>query len=83
MRRPICWLEKLEDGVKREVRVALEGNRLKWQFFLSTAERWDYDSPPTEADWDNLLSRMEDRYQRRNVSFDDLETIRRLREAAR
>jgi hypothetical protein len=83
MRRPICWLEKLEDGVKREVRVALEGSRLKWQFFLSTSERWDYDSPPTEGDWDNLLSRMEDRYQRRNVSFEDLDTIRRLRDAAR
>ena len=76
MMRQVCWVEKLDDGVKREIRVAVERGHLKWQFKRSDADAWDYTSPPTREDWDNFLGRMEDRYQRRNVSFDDLERVR-------
>lgn len=83
MMRQICWVEKLEDGVKREIRVTVGRRDLKWQFKLSNAESWDYVSPPSAADWDELVRRMEDRYQRRCARFSDLELARRLRDAAR
>ncbi len=83
MSRPVCWTERLEDGTRREVRVAVGRRDVKWQYKLSTAEKWDYDSPPSPADWDALLERMESRYQRRTVSFESLEFVRRLHGAAR
>lgn len=82
MQRQVCWTERLEDRSKREIRVKVHNLKVKWQFKLSTAERWDYDTPPTPADWDNLLARMENRYCRRNVPVEDLELVRRLRREA-
>ena len=82
MQRSICWTERLEEGVRREVRVAVMRGGVKWQFKLSTEEKWDYRTPPSADDWANLLERMENRYQRRNVSFDDLSLVRRLCEEA-
>ena len=78
MQRQVCWVEKLEDDVKREVRVGVQGGQVRWQFKLSTEEKWDYSSPPTVADWDNFMERMENRYQRRNIKLSDLELVRRL-----
>ena len=82
MQRLICWVEKLDEGVKREVRVSFHGGRIAWQFKLSTIETWDYTSPPTLADWDALLEKVEKRYQRRNVAFKTVELTRRCREEA-
>lgn len=82
MIRQVCWIEKLEDGVKRDVRVSVERGKVKWQFKRSDQERFDYDTPPTRDDWDNFLERMENRYQRRNVSFEDLQLVRLAREKA-
>jgi hypothetical protein len=79
MMRQVCWNERLEDGVRREVRVAVQRGQVKWQFKRTDEEHWDYTTPPTRADWDALVERMEDRYQRRNVSHDDLELVRRER----
>ncbi|MEI8140009.1 MAG: hypothetical protein WCI03_09090 [bacterium] len=76
MMRQICWIEKNADGVKRDVRWTVEQGRVKWQFKLATDERFDYTTPPTREDWENFLERMEARYQRRNVSFDDLQLAR-------
>ena len=83
MRRQVCWTERQEDGAKREVRVTVQGGALKWQFKLSTEERWDYDSPPLPADWDKLLERTEARYQRRSAPYVDLQLVRRLRDEER
>lgn len=82
MRRQICWDERLEDRTKREVRVTILARALKWQFKLSTSDAWDYDSPPTPADWDTLLEKMEKRYRRRNIPHDDLVLVQRLRREA-
>lgn len=82
MQRQVCWTERLEDRTKREIRVTVRGSAVKWQFKLSTAERWDYDTPPSAADWDNLLIRMENRYRRKNVPHEDRELVRRLRREA-
>ena len=80
--RQICWIEKLDDGVKRDVRVSVQRGHVKWQFKRSDQDRFDYDSPPTRDDWDNFMERMENRYHRRNVSFDDLELARVARAKA-
>lgn len=77
MHRQICWTERLDDGVKRDIRVTVRNGVIKWQFKADTEERWDYTSPPTPADWDSLLERVENRYQRRNVSFADCQLVRR------
>ena len=82
MHRQICWVDRQDDGIKREVRVTVGRRQVKWQFKLSTAERWDYDSPPSKADWDSLLERTENRHQRRNATLADLELVRRLRQDA-
>lgn len=83
MMRQICWVERGEDGVKREVRVAVQQGRVKWQFKRDDQERWDYDGPASQSDWDLLLEKMENRYQRRNVSYDDLAIVRRAYAEAR
>ena len=82
MLRPICWTEKMSDGVKREVRVTFLRDRIRWQFKLATDEHWDYTTAPSAEDWNVLVKRTENRYQRRNVSYEDLELARRCRQDA-
>lgn len=55
MHNLISWTEKLADGVKREVRVHVSRQKLKWQFKRSDAEAWDYDSAALPEDWDRLI----------------------------
>ena len=78
MQRQICWIDRLEDGVKREVRVTVENTLLKWQFKRSDEERWDYKGPPTKEDWDTLLQKVDNRYHRRTASHGNLELVKRL-----
>ena len=78
MRREICWKEKTEDGVRREVRVHFFAGSVRWQYKRSDSPSWEYDTPPTKADWEELLVRVENRYRRRGASHDDLELVRRL-----
>jgi hypothetical protein len=82
MHRQICWVDRLEDGIKREVRVTVLRGEVKWQFKLATEERWDYKSPASRDDWDSLLQRVENRHQRRNATLADLELVRRLHREA-
>ena len=55
MHNLISWTEKLDGGVKREVRVHVSHQKLKWQYKRSDAQAWDYDSAPLAPDWDQLL----------------------------
>lgn len=82
MMRQVCWIEKLDDGIKRDVRWTVERGQVKWQTRRSDQDRFDYDTPPTREDWDNFMERMEARYQRRNISFDDLQLARKARAKA-
>ncbi len=82
MKRQVCWVEKLEDGVKREIRVTVHGGKIKWQFKRSDMSQWDYDSAPTEQDWDALQAKCQDRYRRKACSLKDLELIRKARQLA-
>ena len=80
MKRDLEWKEKLEDGVKRTVRIKFLGQeKVKWQFKRSDEERWDYDTPPTSEDLEVLVEKVAALYQRRRAAFRDLELVKRMR----
>jgi hypothetical protein len=83
MQRQICWIDRQEDGARREIRVTVLRDRLKWQFKLEDEERWDYTSQPSPADWDELMKKVENRYHRRTASHANLTMVKRLYEEAR
>lgn len=83
MKRDIEWIEKLENRVKRKVRVKFPGHgKMTWQFKRSDEELWDYDSPPSAADWDSLEEKMAALYNRRRAPFKDVELVKQLRQEA-
>ena len=81
MLRDIGWIEKREDGTRREIRARVLRDRVDWQFRTSDDVRWDRIGPPLPADWDELVTRVENRYQRRAVKHADVVLVRRLRDA--
>ena len=82
MRRQICWTERTEDEGAVEIRVTIHAGEVKWQFLRADAERWDYDSAPSAAQWAELEKRLRDRYQRGQVGLTkELEWMRQARGA--
>ena len=81
MHNLISWTEKLDDGVKREVRVHVSHQKLKWQYKRSDAESWDYDSGPLSSDWDQLLDILRRRAGRGRAT-DLVDAVNRMREKA-
>jgi hypothetical protein len=76
----IEWVEKLDDGVKRKIRITFLGKgNMKWQTKRSDEEMWDYKTPPSSDDWNHLEEKMESLYNRRRASFKHLELVRKLR----
>ena len=71
----------MDDGVKRETRVHVSRHNLKWQFKRADEESWDYDSPPTSADWD-MLEDILKRRAGRGRGGNTLDAIHKLREKA-
>ena len=83
MKRDIEWVEKIEKGVKRKVRISFHGKgKMKWQFKRTDEDRWDYDSPPTADDWEILEEKVESGYTRRRYAYELLELVRKLRKEA-
>ena len=83
MKADIEWVEKLDDGIKRKIRITFLGKgRMKWQTKRSDEEYWDYDTPPSADDWDTLEEKMESLYNRRRASFKNLELVRKLKKGA-
>ena len=80
MKADIEWVEKLDGGVKRKVRITFLGKgKMKWQTKRSDEEFWDYDTPPSSGDWNHLEEKMASLYNRRRASFKNLELVRHLR----
>lgn len=74
------WVERLDGGVKRRIRVTFLGKgRMKWQTKRSDEESWDYDTPPFSEDWKKLEEKVEALYNRRRTPFKNLELVRQLR----
>lgn len=79
MKRTIEWVEKVEGGIKRKVRVGFPGHgKVKWQFKRSDEEQWDYDSPPTAEDWSMLEEKVDALYHRRRAPYDVLQLVQQL-----
>ena len=80
MKRDIEWVEKLEDGIRRKIRVTFPGHgQIKWQFKRSDEEFWDYDAAPTEEDWAMLEGKIDALYHRRRAPFKYLQLVQQLR----
>ncbi len=83
MKADIEWVEKLDDGVKRKIRITFLGKgKMKWQTKRSDEEKWDYDTPPSSEDWNTLEEKVEALYNRRRTPFKNLELVRRLKKDA-
>lgn len=83
MKADIEWVDRLENGLKRKVRVTFTGrDKIKWSVKLSDDPRWDYDTPPSAEDWATLEEKMASLYNRRRTSFKKLELVRALKKAA-
>lgn len=76
MRRPISWTEKTPEG-KREIRVSLSADAVRWQFLLPGADRWIYDQTPTEEDWQTLEQKLANIMQRGRFLEAEMELVRR------
>lgn len=80
MRREICWFERDEERVKRNVRVSFHGrNRIQWDIRRSDAEPRAPSELPTKDDWAELERRAADWYCRRALPIEILELIKRQR----
>jgi len=83
MARPVGWTERLEDGVKREIRVTfVDQHTIRWQAKRSDTREWEYDFPPTEENWEYLETTVAGRYRRRSVPLKHVELVHRLRSGA-
>lgn len=79
MKRELEWIDRLDDGVKRTVRVDLQKNSIKWQFKRSDQPRWDHGTPPTPEDWAKLEAKIDQLYYRRRAPYNELEYVRAMR----
>lgn len=83
MKADIEWVEKLDGGIKRKIRITFLGKgKMKWQTKRSDEEMWDYDTPPSADEWSTLEEKMEALYNRRRESFKNLELVRHLKKEA-
>lgn len=83
MKADIEWTERLEDRVKRKVRITFPGKTLmKWQTKRSDEEMWDYDTPPSAEDWENIVEKVDILYHRRRQPYHRLELVKKLRKKA-
>jgi hypothetical protein len=79
MKRDLEWIEKLDDGVKRTVRIAIQKGKITWQFKLSNMRLWDHTTPPTPADWAKLEAKIDQLYYRRRAGYQELEFVRLMK----
>ena len=83
MKADLEWVERLENRVKRTVRITFVGHdRIKWQFKRSDEDFWDYDIPPTGEDWEALEMKIDALYHRRRSPYKHLELVRKLKKKA-
>jgi len=84
LRRKIEWTEKIDGGVKLDVRVTFPGRgQVQWRFKRSDEDGPDPDCRPSAEDWDALEEKLEGLYNRRRAPFETLELVRRLKREGR
>ncbi len=83
MKADIEWVEKLENRIKRKVRITFTGHdKIKWQFKRSDEEFWDYDTPPSAEDWETLSEKIDALYNRRRQPYKHVELVQTLKKKA-
>ena len=72
------WIEKDDEGVKREVRATKFGGKWKLQARRSDEPDWTYYDPPLLEDVLALKEIIARKYQRRRATADDVAAIDKL-----
>jgi len=78
MRSQHIWIEKDDQGVKREVRAIKFGGKWKLQAKRSDEPDWTYYDPPLLDDVLKLQDISARKYQRRRATADDVAAIGKL-----
>ena len=70
------WWQKDDEGRKHQVCVEIFGKNINWTRKYGHNSSWEpFASPPSEADWDKLISEAERRVPRRLFSQKQFEFI--------
>lgn len=75
------WWDKDPETGKFQVNVSIHGGNVEWQRKQGHHSSWE-PHPPTQDDWDRLISEAERRVPRRLISPKQFAEIKRLRDAA-
>jgi hypothetical protein len=67
-----AWVERNEDGTKREVRVVKSGGAWRFQAKGSEDETWTYYDEPALPDLEEFHAVLQRKYQRRRASHEDV-----------
>ena len=72
------WKTTTEGGEKREVRAEKFGKRWRVQAKTKSAERWTYHDDPLLEDLLELHAILWRKYQRKHLSWEDIEAVGKL-----
>ncbi|RRJ97558.1 hypothetical protein Ga0100231_003335 [Opitutaceae bacterium TAV4] len=75
------WVRHPEEG-KFQVRVIIHGGNIEWKRKQGHHTPWEPYGPPSEVDWDKLMTEAETRLPRRLMSSKQFDDIKRLRAKA-
>lgn len=73
------WWNKDPYEGKFQVNVSIHGGNVVWRRKQGHHTSWEPYGPPTDDDWDKLVSEAERRVPRRLISLKQFEEIKRLR----
>ncbi len=73
-----AWNEKTEDGEKRYVEARKFAGAWKLRSKIGRNGEWEKHEPPAVADLETLLVHLENKYQRRRASYDDIKSVQQL-----
>jgi hypothetical protein len=73
-----AWKTTTEDGEKREVRAEKFGKRWRLQAKVKGEEGWTYYDDPLVADLIELRDVLFRKYQRKHLSWEDLEAVEKM-----
>ena len=78
MPRQHVWMERTEDGVRREVRATWFGRNWRLQSKRSDEVRWTYHERPLREDLLALQDLIARKYRRRRATIDELSAVEKM-----
>lgn len=75
------WWSKDPEAGKFQINVRIHGGNISWTKKHGHHSSWEPYGPPSEDDWEKLISEAERRVPRRLISPKQFEDIKRLRES--